>query len=188
MSPSRLLPSGAVLACRLVATLLLVGCSGCFKVATDESGYVSDYAPYAGAAPLTIRGVYPGQAGDDVVSLLGPPDRGNAAGFQRSSLQWQRFSDMVVTLDGARRVIEVLGDELTGGADAVVAHGMSEADVRQILGQPARSVVHYRPSGSGVISIGRKRTGTTLSYRRDERTIEITLLENGVAYIRLTQP
>ena len=163
-----------------MAAVHLAACSGCYKVATDESAYVSDYAPYSGSAPLTIRGVHPGQGENDVISLLGPPDRRDAAGYERFSLQWQRFSDMVVTLDAAGRVTEVLGDELTAGADAVVQHGMSEADVRQVLGKPAKNQGHYRPSGSGVISLGRKRTGGTLSYRRDERTIEITLLENGV--------
>ena len=171
-----------------MAVLLLVGCSGCYKVATDESAYVSDYAPYSGSAPLTVRGVYPGQTENDVAALLGPPDRRLDSGYRIVSLQWQRFSDMVVTLDGAGRVTEVLGNELTGGTDAVVQQGMSEADVRQVLGKPAKDQSHYRPSGSGVISLGRTRTGGTLSYRRDARTIEITLLENGVAYVRLTPP
>ena len=53
-----------------------------------------------------------------------------------------------------------------------------------MLGKPAKNQSHYRPSGSGVISLGRKRTGGTLSYLRDGRTIEITLLENGVGYVR----
>ena len=167
---------------------MLIGCGGCYKVASDHSGYVSDYAPYSGSAPLTIRGIYPDQAENDVVALLGPPDRRLDSGYGIVSLQWQRFSDMVVTLGTAGRVTEVLGNELTAGKDAVLQQGMSEADVRQVLGKPAKDQSHYRPSGSGVISLGRKRTGGTLSYLRDGRRIEITLLENGVAYIRLTHP
>ncbi len=171
-----------------MTALLLVSLGGCYKVATDDSGYGSGYAPYSGSAALTIRGVYPGQAEDEVTALLGPPDRRLDSGYRIVSLQWQRFSDMVVTLDAAGRVTEVLGDGLTGGAEAVVQHGMSEADVRQVLGKPVKSQGHYRPSGSGVISLGRERTGGTLTYVRDGRRIEITLLGNGVAYVRLNRP
>lgn len=163
--------------------LLLVGLGGCYKVASDAD--FSEYTPYTGQAPLTVRGVRPGQTENDVVALLGPPDRRGDSGYRIVSLQWQRFSDMVVTLDGTGRVSEVLGDRLTAGDEVVVSHGMSEADVRRVLGKPAKSRSHYRPSGSGVISLGRKRTGGTLSYRRDEQAIEITLLENGVGYVRL---
>lgn len=154
-------------------------------MASDESGYVSDYSPYTGKAPLTIRGVLPGQSEEDVVSLLGPPDRRHDSGYGVVSLQWQRFADMVVTLGAGGKVTEVLGSQLTAGGETVLHHGMSEADVRRVLGEPADSKGHYQPSGSGVISIGMKRTGRTLRYRRDGATIEVTVREESLAYIHL---
>ena len=166
--------------------LLLVGLGGCHKVASDTE--LSGYAPYTGQAPLTIRGVYPGQTENDVISLLGPPDRRDAAGTQRFSLQWQRFSDMVVTLDGAGQVTEVLGNELTAGPNSVVQQGMSEADVRHVLGKPVKDQSQDQPSGSGIISFGGKRVGRTLWYRRDAHTIEVTLREDRLAYLRVASP
>ena len=80
---------------------------------------------------------------------------------------------------------EVLGNRLDAEGVEVVSWGMSEADVRAVLGKPASSKGHYRPSGSGVISIGMKRAGGTLSYRRDGVDFEITLNDDSLAYIRM---
>ena len=171
--------------CGMVAAFLLAGLAGCSRKATE----FSEYAPFTGRAPLTIRGVWPGQNGAEVISLLGPPDRRDASGYGAESLQWQRLSNMVVILDtSAGRVAEVVGDQLTAGDSAVIEKGMSEADVQVVLGKPAKDRVHYQPSGSGVISLGKKRTGRTFWYRREERTIEIAVLEERVAYVRLTLP
>ncbi len=170
-----------------MAALLLLGSGGCYKVATDTSG-ASDYSPYTGQDPLTIRGVAPGQAEADVVALLGPPDRRLDSGYRVVSLQWQRFGDMVVTLGAAGRVTEVLGNELDAADKSVLQPGMSEADVRQVLGKPAKDQSQFQPSGSGVISLGHRRVGRTLWYRRDGRTLEITLREDRLAYLRLTNP
>ena len=164
------------------AALLFAG-AGCSRVGNDPESFCR---PYTGTAPLTVRGAAPGQAEQDVVALLGPPDRRNAAVYAAESLQWQRFPDLVVTLDTrSGKVAEVLGDELTAAGEAVLTHGMSEADVRAVLGKPARSVGHYRPKGSGVISIGSTKYATTLTYLRDGRTLEVTLNEGALAYLRL---
>ena len=166
-----------------VAAGLVLAAAGCFRAAKDPESF---YGPYTGAAPLTIRGAAPGQAEADVVALLGAPDRRSGAGYGVESLQWQRLPDMVVTFDArAGRVTEVLGNELTGDGKAVLTPGMSEADVRAVLGKPAKSVGHYRPKGSGVISIGMTRDSTTLTWRRDGREIEATLNEGALAFIRL---
>ena len=152
-------------------------------MATDPESF---YRPYTGTAPLTVRGAAPGQSGEEVVALLGPPDRRNAAGYAAESLQWQRFPGLVVTLDTRTgTVTEVLGDGVTAAGEAVLTHGMSEADVRAVLGKPARSVGHYRPKGSGVISIGSTKYATTLTYLRDGQSIEVTLNEGALAYLRL---
>ncbi len=166
----------------VVAALVLVGLGGCYKVATDPT---SEYLPYTGQDAVTIRGVRPGQSEGDVLVLLGPPDRRLAFEYQPTSLQWQRFSDMQVTLDVTGRVDEVLGNQLNAVADAIISEGMSEADVIQVLGKPARDQSQYQPSGSGVISLGRKLVGRTLWYRRDECTIEISLRDDRVANVRL---
>lgn len=166
-----------------VAALLLVVQAGCWREATEPASF---YSPYTGKDPLTIRGVSPGQSEEAVVALLGPPDRRNDAGTQTGSIQWQRFPDMVVTFDlRTRRVTDVLGNQLDAGGETVVSSGMSEADVRAVLGKPAASKGRYQPSGSGVISIGMKRAGATLSYRRDGYDAEITENDGAVAYIRL---
>ncbi len=94
--------------------------------------------------------------------------------------------DLVATVDTrTRRVTEVLGNQLDADGEAVVSSGMSEADVRAVLGEPASSKGRYRPSGSGVISLGRKRAGGTLTYRRDGNALEITMNEDSLAYIRV---
>lgn len=164
------------------AGLLLAG-AGCSRVGTDPESF---YSPYTGNAPLTVRGVAPGQSEQEVVALLGPPDRRNGAGQVVESLQWQRFPDMVVTLDTRPgRVTEVLGNELTADGEGVLTSGMSEADVRAVLGRPSKNVGRYRPKGSGVISTGRRKEGTTLTYLRDGHVLEVTLNEGALAYLRL---
>ena len=168
---------------RTTASFLLVVLSGCFREVADPASFEQ---PYTGTSPLTIRGAAPGQGEETVVALLGPPDRRNDAGYGAASLQWQRLPDMVVTIDTrTRQVTEVLGDRITAAGSTVVGHGMSEADVRAVLGKPATSRGHYRPSGSGVISIGTKRVGRNLTYRRDGHDFEITLNEDSLAYVRL---
>lgn len=170
----------ALLVCAAVSIVVL---SACEREASEPESF---YRPYAGTAPLAIRGLSPGQLEDDVVALLGPPDRRNAAGRLFESLQWSRFTDLVATVDTrTRRVTEVLGNQLDADGAAVVSSGMSEADVRAVLGRPASSKGHYRPSGSGVISIGMKRAGGTLTYRRDGNEVEITLNDDSLAYIRM---
>lgn len=164
----------------VLSLAVLVGCD------RPAAGPVSFCEPYTGAAPLAIRGIAPGQAEEEVVALLGPPDRRNDPGYGVASLQWQRFSDLVVTADTRRgRVKEVLGGQLDAAGEPVVSRGMSEDDVRAILGKPSTSKGTYRPSGSGVISLGTKRTGCTLWYERDGRAIEISVQEDGVAWARL---
>lgn len=156
--------------------------AGCAREATE----LSEYLPYTGTAPLSIRGVRPGQGEGDVVALFGPPDRRHGSGGGPESLLWQRFGDMVVTVDArTSRVTEVLGDRLTAADDVVVQNGMLESDVRAILGRPASDQGQFGPSGSGVVSLRMKETGRTLSYRRDGLAIEVTVRDGRLAYVRL---
>ena len=179
-------PSLSRPAIRLAALLLMAALGGCYRKVTEPASFCS---PYTGTAPLTIRGVSPGQSAEAVVALLGSPERRDSAGYGRESLQWQRFSDMVVTVDTkTHRVTEVLGNRLDAGGESVISSGMNEADVRAVLGKPSKSLGHYRPSGSGVISLGHERTGASLSYRRDGSDAEITHNDDSVAYIRLRPP
>ena len=169
-------------AAALALGLLLVP-AGCARRAAGPESFS---APYTGTAPLTIRGVRPALDEAEVVALLGTPDRRDGADTQPVSLQWQRFPDMVVSVDRrTRRVSDVLGSQLDGAGETVLSHGMSGADVRAVLGKPAKSVGHYRPSGSGVISIGTRRDSETLTYRRDGTEIEITLNDGALAYLHL---
>lgn len=167
---------------RTFAIVCLALLSACHRQVSEPESFC---LPYTGTAPLAVRGLAPGQTEDDVVARLGPPDRRNAAGILES-LQWQRLPDLVATVDTrTRRVTEVLGNRLDAEGVEVVSRGMSEADVRAVLGKPASSKGHYRPSGSGVISIGMKRAGGTLFYRRDGNDLEITLNDDSLAYIRI---
>ncbi len=166
-------------ACTAVCLALLSGCDR--RVSEPESFCL----PYTGTAPLALRGLSPGQSEEAVVALLGPPDRRNAAG-NLESLQWQRLPGLVATVDTrTKQVTEVLGNQLDADGEAVVSWGMSEADVRAVLGKPASSKGRYQPSGSGVISLGLKRAGGTLFYRRDGHDLEITLNDDSLAYIRM---
>lgn len=169
---------------RLLAAILpLLSAGACFRVATEPESFCS---PYRGSAPLTVRGAAPGQTEAEVVALLGPPDRRGGAAYGAESLQWQRFPDFAVTLDARTGLVtEALGNELTAGGDAVLSQGMSEADVRTVLGKPSESRGHYRPRGSGVISLGSERIGVSLTYRRDGREIEVALNGGALAYVRM---
>ena len=168
---------------RLICLFVALGAlASCERKASDPESFC---LPYTETAPLAIHGLSPEQSEDDVVALLGPPDRRNAAGLAES-LQWQRFPDLVATVDTrSRRVTELLGNRLDADGEAVVSSGMSAADVRAVLGKPATSKGRYQPSGSGVISIGMRRAGETLSYRRDGNDVEITLNDDSLAYIRM---
>ncbi len=157
--------------------------SACYRKA---SGPESFCLPDTGTAPLAIRGLSPGQSEDDVIALLGPPDRRNVVSQRFESLHWSRFRDLVATVDTrTRRVTEVLGNRLDAEGVEVVSWGMSEADVRAVLGKPASGKGRYQPSGSGVISLGIKRAGGTLFYRRDGNDLEITLNDDSLAYSRM---
>lgn len=176
------LPAARRAAPRAFVVVCLALLSACHRRVSEPESFC---LPYTGTAPLAIHGLSPGQSEDDVVALLGPPDRRNAAGVTES-LQWQRFPDLVATVDArSRRVTELLGNRLDADGEAVVSSGMSAADVRAVLGKPASSKGRYQPSGSGVISIGMKRAGETLSYRRDGNDVEITLNDDSLAYIRM---
>ena len=165
------------------SALVLLALGGCTRKAADPASLLE---PWTGPGPVTIRGVRPGQDEAEVVALLGAPDRRDGTEYQPVSLQWQRFPDMVVSVDRrTRRVSDVLGSQLDAAGGTVVSHGMSGADVRAVLGEPAKSQGHYRPSGSGVISLGVKRDAETLAYRRDGAEIEITLNDDSLAYIPL---
>ena len=167
---------------RTFAIVCLALVSACHRQVSEPESFC---LPYTGTAPLAVRGLAPGQTEDDVVARLGPPDRRNAAGILES-LQWQRLPDLVATVDTrTRRVTEVLGNRLDAEGVEVVSWGMSEADVRAVLGKPATSQGRYQPSGSGVISLGMKRAGGTLLYRRDGNDLEITLNDDALAYIRM---
>lgn len=177
-------PSSARRAVRVLCVVVAIGVlSACYREAPEPESF---YRRYTGTAPLAIRGLSPGQTESAVVALLGPPEHRNAAGHLFESLQWSRFRDLVATVDTrSRRVTEVLGNQLDAAGVVVVSSGMNAADVRAVLGKPASSKGHYRPSGSGVISIGMKRAGETLSYRRDGNDVEITLNDDSLAYIRM---
>lgn len=167
------------LSCLAVCLALL---SACDRPVSEPESFLH---PYTGTAPLAIRGLSPGQSEEEVVARLGPPDRRNAAGVVES-LQWQRLPDLVATVDTrTRRVTEVLGNQLDANGETVVSWGMSEADVRAVLGEPASSKGRYQPSGSGVISLGMKRAGGALFYRRDGNDVEVTLNDDSLAYIRM---
>jgi hypothetical protein len=144
----------------LAASFGLLASTACYREATDASAAIQQ-ARYTGTAPWTIDGVRPGQTFEEVKLLLGEPReiRGNKG--PRTAF-WSRH-DTAVTFDPTGRVTEVMGSTVKAGDQTLVWGSSSEAEVVQILG-PGRVQKSYRPKGSGVISLGREHTGTTLIY------------------------
>lgn len=151
--------------------------------ATDESSATSRVKRSHG--PWTVAGVSLGMTRDEVRAKLGPParellDRGRRVDVWTSPVEtWVSFET------NRQTVVEVTGPTVneTNGV-RVVSCGDSEDDLRAALGNGSVSG-HYSPSGSGVISLGMKKTGATREYIVGEARFRIGIVEDRVQFIRL---
>jgi hypothetical protein len=162
--------------------ILAIGCgllvTACFRQVTDESAAIAR-PRYTGTAPWTIDGVRPGQPFDEVKQRLGEPREIVGAVGPRTAF-WAKHST-VVTFGPDNRVTEVNGSQVQAGAQTLVWAGASEAEVMQILG-PGRVDKRYRPKGSGVISLGREHTGTTVIYENNGVSFELPVFGEAVGH------
>ncbi len=161
-----------------IGLLLLLPFAGCYKTASDETA-MAPRPRYTGTEPWTIDGVRPGQAFEEVKLLFGEPReiRGNTS--PRTAF-WSRHNT-VVTFDATGRVTEVMGSTVKAGNQIFVSSGANEAEVVQILG-PGQVQESSRPKGSGVISLGRELTGTTLIYDRDGVRFELCVFGEAAGH------
>lgn len=146
----------------LAAALALLAPTACYREATDASAAITHpRSHYTGTAPWTIDGVRPGQTFDEVKLLLGEPRDLRESYGQRFARWGPR--DTAVSFDKSGRVTDVMGSTVKAGEQTIVSSGASEDEVAQILG-PGKVQKSHRPKGSGVISLGREHTSTTLVY------------------------
>ena len=160
------------------ASASLLALPACYRQATDASTAVN--APrYTGTAPWTIDGVRPGQTLAEVTQLLGEPreTRENPGG---RFLRWGP-RDIAVFFDRTGHVAEVMGSSVTAGEKTLFTSGASEAEVVQILG-PGQVQKSSRPKGSGVISFGQERIGTTLIYENGGVRFELPVFGEATGH------
>ncbi len=159
------------------------------SVATDllpsrEASDLDAYRPHVGTAPWTAARVRPGDSFDRHATRLGPPTRDpGKPGEAPRVVQWTAPRDLTLTLDAQGQVTEVLGDDVTAGDEVLVHTGMTLAEVQRVLGRGSLRI-STRPTGSGVISIGRSEVSRTLTYDNGGVTFEITFTEDSVRYVR----
>lgn len=144
-----------------LSVILLLSLAGCFRQATDETA-AGPRPRFTGTAPWTINGVRPGQTLAEVRRVLGEA-RESRGRPEQPTLFWSR-PEVAVTFDEAGVATEVMGNAVQSGGQTIVTGGDSEAQVALILGPATEIQKAYRPKGSGVISLGREPTGTTLIY------------------------
>ena len=149
-----------------------------------EASDLDHYRPYTGTAPWSIAHIRPGDPIERHATRLGPPsrDQGGASGAPRV-VQWTSPRDLTLTLDARGEIVEVLADSVTAGEETLVSTGMSRAEVERVLGRGSLRT-STRPTGSGVISLGWTEVSKTLSYDNGGAVFEITLVKDGVAYVR----
>ncbi|MEZ5965576.1 MAG: hypothetical protein R3F56_17205 [Planctomycetota bacterium] len=161
---------------RLVgAGLLAVAVSAC-----REQGEAAPSPP----DPWTIHGLLPGQPLAPHAARLGPPARTLDARRGGSELEWRRPS-IVVAVDVNGLITTVWGDCLAAGPDVRLYPGLSEAEVRRLMGQGKLDRI-TRPRGSGVISIGHVELGRTLTYQRGGVRYVVGLRDDALTSVTAT--
>lgn len=153
-----------------------------FRTAGEDEA--SPYPPHYG--PWAVNGVRLGMTLDECVRVLGGPPKDVRSGYGVEVKTWPG-PGVTVTFDAPSggRARDILGRDLTDrSGKTVVWKSASEADVRAIL-KTARVKRHYRPKGSGVISIGMANAGASYTCEDPEGKYAVELDENGfVKYVR----
>lgn len=168
-SPSRGIVAGLLV---LVATLVASACR-------DEGEAIP-----APPGPWAVHGLVPGQPLESHTARLGPPARTFDGRRGGSEFEW-RHPPIVVAVDARGLITTVWGDALTAGPDVRLVPGLSEAEVRRLMG-PGKLDRVTRPRGSGVISISRVELGRTLTYQRDGVSYIVGLRDDALTSVTAT--
>lgn len=162
----------------LVWLLLL---AGCYQEASDRSAYQQS------AGPWSVNGIELGMTQDDCRQRLGEPRSVRSVG-QVVVWNWSQPAEVAVTLDPARGhvVVDVLGTSLIDAAGKTVMwSGMEEAAAKVIL-PDAKVSRSYSPTG-GVISLGRKLTGTSYTVSSGGGTYTVEFRDGMLAHVRASR-
>jgi hypothetical protein len=166
---------GAVI---LVATTLF---SGCYREFSEDTASLQ-YPRISSPGPWEVDGVRPGQTLDEIKRLRGEPG-GQIGHGPRPTFRWPAPLETTVTFDQGGRAIDIYGTTLTSGGRTWVDAGLEQRAIEHVLGK-GRVEQHSRPSGSGVISVGRTVLGRSVSYENHGSVFEIHANTTQVTAVR----
>jgi len=151
-------------------------------VPTRQASDLDRFERYAGAEPWAVASIRPGELLTRHESRLGLPERDRPSSSGRT-LQWTSPGDLSLTVNQEGEILDVWGRSLSAGKTTLISTGLSQAEVERILGR-GKVQTSTQPSGTGVISLGSREIGRTLSYENGGVRFEITLEEDQVKYVR----
>ena len=160
---------------------MLLALTACYREANDLT-LSSVYPRYTGTAPWEIDGVRPGQSLAEIKRVRGEPARQLDTG-PRPTFRWPSPRDTTVTFDSAGRAIDLFGSTLTAEGRTLVDTGLEPAAIEHVLGK-GRLEQHSQPTGSGVISLGRRITGSTVAYQNHGSLFEVFTDTNRITAVR----
>lgn len=163
----------------LLIALAGSGCRPSVEITDERAAAIEGYAPNAG--PYAINGIRPGMKLDDCLRILGAPDeKGGDPEGGNGFWKWSSHGQITVTFQNVGgNVTGVYGNTLTDRAGTtVVSSNASEEELRGII-RSATSDKHFRPSGSGIIALGRTLSGTSYHFNDDSGEYEILFDQDG---------
>jgi len=132
--------------------------------------------------PWSVEGIRIGMTWEEARDVLGPSLE--TIGSDGRTHRWGPPKEVHVTFNVHGRAVDIVGNsllDLTGRT--VVWSGAEDEQVVQALGE-GRVTRHYRPSGSGVISLGRELAGSSREYTDDVAQYTVSIGPAGVGSIR----
>lgn len=161
-----------------IVTLLVIGLiliiAGLVRGCSE--GALTPVNPLRGS-DWTVGGVTLGDTVDDVIRRLGPVDR--TEGDSSDQTLSFRNGETLLHADAARRVTYIWSKVLLQNSKPVLSEGLAEGEVTTVLG-PTQARMHYRPKGSGIISVGGVHDSTTFTYQWGSAIIEVYVYEGTV--------
>jgi hypothetical protein len=149
---------------------------------TRDASDLDQHQLYAGSDPWAVQKVRPGDRLTQHQARLGAPEKDLVSNGGRV-IQWTSPSQLTLAVNEDGEIVEAWGRSLTAGDSTLIDTGLSEAEVTRILGR-GKVQKSTRPSGSGVISLGRVEISRTMTYDDREVRFEITLEEDQVKHVR----
>jgi hypothetical protein len=147
---------------RLFVLLFPLLFAACTQEADDREMV---YTRYTGTAAWTIDGARPGMTLAELKLLLGPP--ADSSGDPPTSVSWGYPSQgLTVNVDANGRVTQVWGKTLKAGDVTVLGGGVSDAEIKGVLGKgESKSMTQ---SGSFVLPTPGKTVGAEHFYRNGD--------------------